>query len=409
VGEETGFHEPVPEWVAALNPARIPESSTQERKQQAKRSTEVGSGGDSGEGGTEQAGHTVHRSRPVEWLLGLTRNAWQFLNETPDSSVGWARTARVKARVLAAQNRPDALYSTGPPHSTHLVAMDLKRRFQIPWLADLRDPVGRHPWGPRPRNPWGQRVRPWFERKIVTTADVVVLNSPGMHADFVRAHPDLPPERFAYIPNGCDEEHLELVAGLLRNLPPRHDDSAEPITLLHPGTLYGSRDPRPLMEAVGLLRQKGWNLRMHQIGNVAPTYNVPKLIADLGLQQGVFCEPAVPRLEIYQRMAQADVLLLIQPGTSLQIPAKIYEMLPFGKPILAIAPPGSTASVVERYGLGLVVDNTTPSEIAATLEKLLQSRHEVATGPGWAQARADFDGTHLTGELARLLDRICDR
>ena len=110
-----------------------------------------------------------------------------------------------------------------------------------------------------------------------------------------------------------------------------------------------------------------------------------------------------------QKMAQADVLVLIQPGTSLQIPAKIYEMLPFGKPILTIAPPGSTAGVVERYGLGLVVDNTTPTEIAATLEQLLQTRHEVASGPGWAQARQDFDGTHLTGELARLLDRICKR
>jgi hypothetical protein len=84
-------------------------------------------------------------------------------------------------------------------------------------------------------------------------------------------------------------------------------------------------------------------------------------------------------------------------------------MMPFGKPILAIAPPGSTAGLVERYGLGLVVDNTTPAEIAATLEKLLQTRQEVASGPGWAQARRDFDGAHLTGELAGLLDRICAR
>ena len=411
VGEETGIDEPVPEWVAQLHPTRIPESNTQRGNQPKKRGAEGDSGGGaSSEGGEESSAAPASRPWPLESLVGLARNAWQFVTETPDTSVGWARKARVRARALVAQNPPDAIYSTGPPHSTHLVALDLKRRFRLPWLADLRDPVGRRPWGPRPRNPWGQRVCLWFERKIVTTADVVVLNSPGMRADFAKAHPDLPPERFVYIPNGCDEELQELVDGLLRQVPLRRDDAADaPITLLHPGSLYGGRDPRPLMEAVGLLRQKGWNVRLQQIGKVALSFNLPQFIAERGLQQAVVCEPAVPRLEIYQKMAQADVLLLIQPGTSLQIPAKVYEMLPFGKPILTIAPPGSTASVVEQYGLGLVVDNTTPAEIAVTLEKLLQSRHAVAAGPGWERAKHDFDGTHLTGELARLLDRICTR
>ena len=410
VGEETGLNEPVPEWAAALNPTRIPQGKPQPGQQPKPRAAEGESArGVPGEGGEDSPAATTRRPWLIESCVGLARNAWQFLTETPDSSIGWARTARAQARVLAAQNLPDAIFSTGPPHSTHLVALDLKRRFQIPWLADLRDPVARHPWGRRPRNPWGQGARKWFERKIVTTADVVVLNSPGMHADFVGAHPDLPPERFAYIPNGCDEEHLKLVAGLLPQYPARRADSTEPITLLHPGWLYGARDPRPLMEAVGLVRQKGWNVRFLQIGNVELGFNLPQFIAERGLQQAVACEPAVPRLEIYGKMAQADVLVLIQPGTSLQIPAKVYEMMPFGKPILAIAPPGSTAGLVERYGLGLVVDNTTPAEIAATLEKLLQTRQEVASGPGWAQARRDFDGAHLTGELAGLLDRICAR
>jgi len=403
VGREAGLEDQVPAWVTALNPTIVagPDSGRGARAEEAE-----------SEGGNSPK--PVVAPPPSRWsvwplpqLRRFAQHASQFLLETPDSSVGWARAARVQARALARKQPLDAVYTTGPPHSTHLVAIDLKRRFGIPWLADLRDPVSRHPWGARPRNPWGTLLRPRFEHQIVHNADVVVLNSPGMYDDFVKAHPDLPADRFACIPNGCDDEMQVTIQQILSNLPaPTPKTRKDPLVLLHPGSLYHGRDPSHVIRAIALMRQKGWNLRFEQLGEVSPAFNIPRLAADLQIEDAIACRGSVPRLEAHRRMAQADLLLLLQPGTPLQIPAKLYEMVLFGKPILAVAPPGSTASIVQQYGLGEVVDNTTPEDIARTLERLLQRREDLEASPSWERARRDFDGTHLTGELAGLLDRI---
>jgi glycosyltransferase involved in cell wall biosynthesis len=407
IGRESGLDDIVPEWVSTLKPTIVPLA-------ESGRSAPADESDKDGGSGTAASSAPANRSRWTMWPLPQLRqfaqHASQFLQETPDSSVGWARAARVQARALARQQPLDAVYTTGPPHSTHLVALDLKRRFGIPWLADLRDPVSRHPWGARPRNPWGALLKPRYERQIVQNADVVVLNSPGMYDDFVRAHPELPASRFACIPNGCDDEMQQTIQGILADLPPQAPKTRkDPLVLLHPGSLYHGRDPSHVIRAIAQLRQQGWNLRFEQLGDVNPEFKLPRLAADLGIADAVACRGSVPRLEAHRRMAQADLLLLLQPGTPLQIPAKLYEMVLFGKPILAVAPPGSTASIVEQYGLGEVVDNTSPEEIATSLNRLLQRREELETSPSWERARRDFDGTHLTGELAGLLDRISQR
>ena len=58
----------------------------------------------------------------------------------PDARKGWNPYLIKEARRVLKEEKIEAIISTGPPHSTHLAAMQLQKEFDLPWLADFRDP-----------------------------------------------------------------------------------------------------------------------------------------------------------------------------------------------------------------------------------------------------------------------------
>jgi glycosyltransferase involved in cell wall biosynthesis len=58
----------------------------------------------------------------------------------PDARMFWIRPSVKSLKTFLKNNPVDAIISTGPPHSTHMIAMGVKKKFDIPWLADFRDP-----------------------------------------------------------------------------------------------------------------------------------------------------------------------------------------------------------------------------------------------------------------------------
>ncbi len=105
-------------------------------------------------------------------------------------------------------------------------------------------------------------------------------------------------------------------------------------------------------------------------------------------------------------MQAADALVLVQPGTHLQVPGKLYEMLMFRKPILALADDGATADVIRDYRLGLVADPRDTDAIADGLRVLLRDGPTLAEDADWPAALEAFDGRRLTQQLARHLDQV---
>ncbi|MCY2967568.1 MAG: glycosyltransferase [Planctomycetota bacterium] len=368
-----------------------------------------------GDGATEPSKSTPLST--AKRLLGpfrsLARNCWQLVFDTPDKQIRWTRVAREKALQMARECHFDAVVTTGPPHSVQLVGQYLKRQLGIAWIADFRDPWSRHPWGFRVENPWGQRLRPYFERSCVRECDLVILNTDPMRDEFRAAHPKVPSEKFISIANGCDEIMARAVQTMLQSQPVSQPgiphSRSELVRICHPGSLYHTRDPRPIAEAVGIVRQRGWNVRLEQIGNTSPSFAMEQFLADRNLSDSFILSPPVPQSEVHRRMAESDLLLLLQPGTPLQVPAKLYEMLLFGKPILAVTDEGATADIVNNYGVGVVVRSGNPLSIADALEQLILRKSEITNSNGWERSRIDFDGKTLTSKLAQALDRTVDR
>ncbi|MEW4527083.1 glycosyltransferase family 4 protein [Maioricimonas sp. JC845] len=337
---------------------------------------------------------------PVRVLKDLARNTRDLLTETPDKHVDWVAPALSEARRMVAQYQPQVIYTSGPPHSVHLIGRKLKRQTGLPWIADFRDPWARRPWGDKPANPWGQQLYPWYERRCIAAADRVILNTERMATDFRNHYTNLPGEKFRCVPNACDPALAELVDALLSKQPPR--DPADQTTICHAGSLYRQRDPRPLIEALASVP----GVRFEQTGNCAEQFDVPGFSSRQGVDDRVSINPPVPHAEILERMAAADIQLLLQPGTDLQIPGKLFELILFRKPILALCDEGETADLVRKYRLGVVASPSDPDEIEAAISQLTDHRQELMNHSGWIAARNDFDARQLTGTLASLLDDV---
>ncbi len=336
---------------------------------------------------------------PVAW----GRNAWDMALLTPDQHIWWQRPASRAARELLGLYRPQIIFSTGPPHSTHVIASRIKRRAGLPWVMDMRDPWSTKPWGYKARNPWGQRLHPAFESKCIRHADCVLLNTQRMYDDFVSRYPAEPRTKFRVLTNGYDPSLATKVAEHATQ--PREAGNEHRLLLCHPGSLYGQRDPRPLIAALELLRNEGKDAHLEQIGGCADHFGLEALIGERHLEQAVTLRKRVPHDTLLRRMAAADVLLVVQPQTAIQVPAKLFEMLLFHKPIVALTGDGETADIVQSRGLGQVARPDSARAIANAIRAAAAMR-PIDDG-AWQRAIADFDGQRLTGILADVMDQLC--
>ena len=73
-------------------------------------------------------------------------------------------------------------------------------------------------------------------------------------------------------------------------------------------------------------------------------------------------------------LAASHVLVVIQPDTTLQLPAKLYEYFGLRRPILALADDGAVARIVRDGAFGLVVSPTDVDGIATALTHLYRNQ-----------------------------------
>ena len=341
------------------------------------------------------------RNRP---LVNVVRSAWQWMWQTPDRAVWWKRPALQAAREMIAQYEPKLIYSTSPPHSTHLIAAKIKRMTGLPWVMDFRDPWARQPWGEKRTNPWGQRAFGRFERNCVEQADAVLLNTQRMRDEFQSHYDDLPSDKFVAIANGYDPDLRARIEDCLSTRSAARTEGR--IRLCHPGSLYGRRDPGPLLAAIEHLAAEGTRVEFEQIGPVSDRFSVQSMAQRRGLEDQVTLLATMPHASVLERMADADLLLVIQPDTDLQVPAKLFEMVLYPTPIVALTGEGETADIVKTFNLGTVGRPDDARDIAKAIKEAAAMRSVAADDR--ERVLAAYDGIRLTSELAGVLDRVSE-
>jgi glycosyltransferase involved in cell wall biosynthesis len=335
-------------------------------------------------------------ARPLHDLL-------QVLLATPDRHVGWILPAVSASLPLIRRHRPRVIFSSGPPHSAHLAAIILKQLSGLPVVCDLRDPWARNPWDAT-GSLLQQRAQSLLERLCVRQADTVILNTENACREFVSCYAGQNHGEFTVIPNGYDPAltpSLQYVSGCQASSGP-----GGRLRLCHCGSVYGNRSLLPLAKAAAKLKDTEHRFELRQVGPVAADGELRAYLDEHDLAQSILLDGEMPHDRALAKMAAANVLVVIQGGTGLQVPAKLFEMLPFRKPILALTGPGPTAEIVRNYDLGIVVDPDDHDAIATAVTRLAAGSLKVANECGAQRAFRDFDGRQLTGKLADVL-RSC--
>lgn len=344
----------------------------------------------------DTARHLAWRGRYLGWLA------------LPDRWSSWLLGAVPAGLRLVRRYRPQVLWSTYPIATAHLIGYALHRLTGLPWIADLRDPMTDEGY---PEHPLTRRCYLWIERKTVQHCTVAVCTTPGAIQTYRRRFPELPPERFRLIENGYDEENFTDAAA--DATPAAHPSAGtRPLVLLHSGVIYPSeRDPVPLLDALQALRARGVispdSLRLLLRATGHDTY-INQLIAARGLQDLVTVEPHQPYRAALAEMLSVDGLLVLQASNcNHQVPAKLYEYLRAGRPILALTDTiGDTAATLRAAGIDTIAPLDSQQGIEQGLQRFLTL---VANGSAPLANEATVAGHSRQARsvaLAALLDEV---
>lgn len=296
---------------------------------------------------------------------------WRLRGYWPDNAIHWALKCALAVWRSARRERPDAIFTTGPSHLSHIAGFLASRLLGIRWVMDYRDPWIEQHGHQIIQGPYQQAMFVRLERRLLSRADAVVSVSPSwvtMLRDKVpgQAH------KFHLIRNGQDlDESVLLPPSDTRAPAPR------PLWLHFNGTIQPNNNLiGALREALALLRVAGYSpadLRISFSGLPAGA-----LDGDDPQDTGAFLEDlgAMPLAASLATCRQADCLLLPirdQGAVSLgAIPAKTYEAMALGKHILGLIPdPCDARSLLEDYPLSHLSRAQTPQGIAEALTGLI--------------------------------------
>lgn len=348
-------------------------------------------------------GRPASAERSARAFGGLRRLSSWFL--LPDSYVGWKPFALRAARRILAEDPPDAMLSTGPPETNHLVALELRRAQALPWLADFRDPwFGLHLY-PAPTAVHRAR-HAQLESRVLGTADCVTATTTWLR-DLLRERGGASLERLVVVRNGFDADDFPPLAA--------SDDASGPLRLVHTGMLTLTRSAAGLLQGLALVCKRRPELRSSfEIDLVgARESSNDAAAAASGVADRVRWSGYVPHAEAIRAMRSADVLVLIkhvEPRFRGLVPGKLYEYMGAERPILALVPESEAASLVRDFGWGEVAPPDDAEAIAAALVRFLE--HKRAGTLRTAYPRRGRDGFMRRTQaenIAALLEQIAPR
>ena len=311
----------------------------------------------------------------------------------PDSKKGWVRPAVRLGRTLAENYRYDALLSTSPPISAHLVGRKLAREFSIPWLADFRDFWTS--WRVEEAYDSDRYIRRGKELLATITREAAAVT--GVNEEIT-----------AYlgigraIPNGFDSDRMED----WRVMPDR-----ERYTIGILGNLHDVRVLEPLGQVVSLVREQLRALfeRVHlvQVGNVDETW-LRQELTKYDLQDRCDILGYQPRSRTVKSLAVSSLFYLGMPAELDKsiIPSRMFDLLASGRPIMVYAPSDSAlARLIDKTGNGVCFDD---SSVNRAGEYVCRHLTQFDTGEQTFEPLPAYASPYSSDAMAEKFARVLD-
>ncbi|MFP7753820.1 glycosyltransferase [Thermodesulfobacteriota bacterium B35] len=362
------------------------------------------------EAGSKEQGASVSSVPPCsagsknQGMLATIKEQCSSLVKIPDSQAGWFFPALFKGRSL---EKPDVIYSSAPPFTGHVVGALLKKKWKVPLVVDFRDPWGGNPFRPS----YGGFAERWdriLEQWVMRASNRILANTKPM-ADMIKQRFPAYKNKVSVLTNGFDPEEFEGIQPF-REFPP------ERFLLVHPGVLYGKRNPLPFLRAVrDAVHEKGMRDILVVFIGQYESFEGKALethLKEMRLTEHVLLLPPMSHDRVFSVMKGADLLLLLALGTTLQVPAKLFEYMGIGKPIFGICEPESaTLEIMRGLGEGHAWMLNNQGDILHQLEQIYRDWHNGVlhcNGAGESTMKP-FLRYNLAMQLHQILNEECTR
>ena len=314
----------------------------------------------------------------------------------PDARKFWIKPSVEFLKSELDNSEYDAIITTGPPHSLHLIGLKLQKRTGLNWIADFRDPwtqIGYHEKLKLNRS--SRQKHEKLESEVLNSADHIITTSFTTRKEFLTKTK----KPVTVITNGFDAAINEVPV-----------DSRK-FQIAHIGSLLSGRNPKNLWKALSELVEEQQNFRenfeLRLAGKVSE--EVLESISTSGLDKFLTNEGYVNHSRAIEMQKKASVLLLIEidsEETKGIIPGKLFEYLAAKRSILAIGPEDWDAEkIISETGAGSV---HTYGDIQGIKEQVLQLFHSFLKGESIASSHnlEQYHRKTLTGKLAKLIKHI---
>jgi glycosyltransferase involved in cell wall biosynthesis len=321
----------------------------------------------------------------------------------PERQILWVPSAtRVGSAALEASEF-DAIFASFPPAASAVVGSGLARRSGLPLVLDFRDLWADQPLADFP-TPIHRYIDTRLERRSAAAASALVAVSPAMAEHLARRH-SRRDEDVVSIPNGFDPDDLARVRFVARS-------GDGPFRICYTGSVHDAYDFTTLFAAVRELAADGvitpQSLRFEFVGNLAGGE-----AGRAGVGEFVEVSGFVPHDGVVDVLNRSDAHLVIEDPVywgRFSYPAKVFEYLVTGKPVLALVDSeGNTGRLLREAGVGVIADPADRTAVRAAILSLLARRGDPPRAVDITQPPLNaLNRRLLTGRLAALLDRVSE-
>jgi len=254
----------------------------------------------------------------------------------PDARVSWVRPSVSFLSNYISEHQIDTIITTGPPHSLHLIGLQLKQKHALKWVADFRDPwtqIGYHK--KLKLSSFAQKKHKKLEASVLQNADQLIVTSQKTKTLFS----ELTTTPILVLSNGFDFEF------------PTDSQLDSKFTLSHIGSLLEGRNPSVLWSVLSDLIEEseafGAAFQLNLIGDVSS--EVMDTIQGYGLEKHTHNIGYVAHKELLKYQTKTQLLLLIEENskeTEHIIPGKLFEYMASKRPIIALGPNSSDVEAI---------------------------------------------------------------
>jgi galactitol-specific phosphotransferase system IIB component len=313
----------------------------------------------------------------------------------PDARIFWVKPSVEFLGKYIKDNDIDTIVTSGPPHSLHLIGLELKEKLNVKWFADFRDPwttIGYHK--SLRLSKYAANKHKALEHKVLNSADTIIVTSKTTKTEFQA----ITSKPIAVITNGYDTEEVA------------KQTLDTKFSLAHIGSFLSERNPLILWESLVELLHEIPDFKSHLeiklIGAVSQ--EVLETISQYGLNGYVNNLGYVSHTEAIVHQRNSQVLLLIEinsQDTKSIIPGKLFEYMVSDRPIIAIGPKDSDfAEIITNTNTGVFFDYSEKMKLKSVIldfyNQFLEGKLQV-NGIGLQH----YSRKNLTKELAKLIQK----